>query len=136
MNDMQQIINNANSVIAAHQRDLDFEKIDRRKIAKWPDTELAKWQSKHPPESPQYILAEHEWQRRLIAEQIKSTRFAAYLSFAGVILGVLIGYYLATNADETKTEGKYTTHEKSRAESNDAKPRPKNTIVKIKKPVK
>ncbi|MDF7809699.1 hypothetical protein P4E94_19830 [Pontiellaceae bacterium B12219] len=51
-----------------------FAEIDRRVIAKMKDKDLALWQSEYPPDSPQFILAEFEWNRRLTAEQIRSTR--------------------------------------------------------------
>jgi hypothetical protein len=72
----------------------DFLGIDRRAIAKMPDKELALWQSDFPVESPQFILASYEWQRRLIVDQVKAVRWAAWLSVFGVITGIILGALL------------------------------------------
>ena len=56
--------------------------------------ELAEWQSKHPVESPQYILAGHEWNRRLIMEQVKWMRWAVYAAVISAILGGIVTYML------------------------------------------
>lgn len=67
----------------------EFEQIDRKSISKYSDKELALWQSQYPVGSPQAILAEHEWQRRLTVEQIRGARFAAYIGILGTIIGAL-----------------------------------------------
>ena len=67
----------------------EFKAVDRRALTKLPDKELAVWQSEYQSNSPQYILAEHEWQRRLMADQIKGNRFAAYIGIIGTIIGAI-----------------------------------------------
>jgi hypothetical protein len=71
-----------------------FKGIDRSEIANKDDKSLAEWQAEYTPDSPQYILAEHEWQRRLTAQQVGAMKFAAWLSIAGVVIGALLGAFL------------------------------------------
>jgi hypothetical protein len=72
----------------------EFEKVNRRELAGWPDEKLAAWQAKYPPESPQFILAQFEWSRRLTADQIKAARWAAWIGLAGVIVGAVLSRLL------------------------------------------
>jgi hypothetical protein len=74
--------------------DKEFEKVNRRELAGWPDEKLAAWQAKFPAESPQFILAQFEWSRRLTADQIKAARWAAWIGLAGVILGAVLSRIL------------------------------------------
>lgn len=74
----------------------DFEKISPFAIAKMSDKELALWQSEHPADSPQFLLAQYEWQRRLTTRQVRATRFAAWIGILGVIIGTLIGWLLSS----------------------------------------
>lgn len=67
-----------------------FKDVDRRVIAKMSDSDLALWQSKYPENSPQFILAEHEWQRRLTVEQVNASRFAALMGLLGAVVGAFI----------------------------------------------
>lgn len=73
-----------------------FKGVDRRAIAKMSDHELALWQSEYPEGSPQYIISEHEWQRRLTVEQVKASRFAAFMGILGAVIGAFITW-LASN---------------------------------------
>ncbi len=43
----------------------------REKLAAMCDSELAQWQHNHRNEPPLVILAEREWQRRIISHQLK-----------------------------------------------------------------
>lgn len=64
--------------------------IDCRKLAKMRDDALASWQSQYVPGSPQYILADQEWQNRRLARQLRAVYVAAFLG----LLGVVLGWYL------------------------------------------
>lgn len=68
----------------------EFQTLDHSSIAKMTGNELASWQSKYEPGSPQFIFAEHEWQRRLTVEQVKASRFAAFMGLLGAVVGALI----------------------------------------------
>jgi hypothetical protein len=74
--------------------DKEFEKVNRRELASWPDEKLAAWQAKFPSESPQFILAQFEWSRRLTADQVKAARWAAWIGLGGVIVGALLSRFL------------------------------------------
>jgi len=59
-------------------------------LGKMTERDLASWQSKYPPESGQFIMAAHEWNRRIMEKQIKSIRWSAYMGLLGVLIGVLL----------------------------------------------
>lgn len=73
----------------------EFSEINRRELAGWKDEVLADWQAKYPPDSPQFILAQYEWSRRLTADQIAATLIAArrsdFVLIVATILGVIVG---------------------------------------------
>ena len=73
----------------------DFETFDRHSLSDMDDRALAAWQADFEQDEAQWRLAEHEWQRRLTAEQITATmqaaRGQAWFGIAGVIIGVLFG---------------------------------------------
>jgi hypothetical protein len=85
-------------IIAKSWQKAEYDKIDRIWLAKLSDKDLASWQSDHPADSPQYILAQFEWSRRLTADQISATikaaRGQAWIGIAGVIIGVLLSLLL------------------------------------------
>lgn len=68
----------------------ELKDFDRRSLSRMQDKDLAIWQSEYPAGSPQFILAEHEWQRRLTVEQIKGARFAAYIGILGALAGSIV----------------------------------------------
>lgn len=85
----------------------EFKRVDRKTLLNMPDSELALWQSEYSPEAPHYILAEFEWQRRLNHEQIKVTKFSAWLGLIGALAGVILGFTLSqieTNYAKTVTQ--------------------------------
>lgn len=72
----------------------EFETFDRRELSKMDDKALAKWQSGYEEDEPQWRLAEHEWQRRITADQIAATmraaRGQAWFGIAGLFIGALL----------------------------------------------
>jgi hypothetical protein len=100
------------------QRQLEFAQVDRRTLLKLSDAELALWQSDYPQGSPHYILAEFEWQRRINAEQVKATKFSAWIGVAGTLLGAALGFVLSQYANthgigiqpKTVTENRANQH--------------------------
>jgi hypothetical protein len=79
---------------AREQHARDFNNFDRRELTKMDDVALAKWQSSFAVDEPQWRLAEHEWQRRITAEQISATmkaaRGQAWFGIAGLFIGALL----------------------------------------------
>ena len=77
----------------------DFAQLDVVRIARLSDKELAAWQFEHQPGTPQYIIADHEWQRRLTLQQVRAAYRTAWIGVAGTLLGTalgaLIGWWLA-----------------------------------------
>jgi hypothetical protein len=80
------------------EREKEFAELDRRMLAKMSDKDLAAWQAKHPEQSPQFILAQYEWNRRLTSDQIKAAvkaaRWSAWFGIAGVIIGATLAKLL------------------------------------------
>lgn len=70
--------------------DGEWQGIEVDTLAKMSDKELAKWQAEHPDESAHFILAQYEWSRRLTMQQVRATRWAAWMGLVGVIIGVIL----------------------------------------------
>ena len=87
-----QDLESQNQAKARHEK--EFETVNRREVAAWPDEKLAAWQAKFPSESPQFILAQYEWSRRLTSDQIKAARWAAWVGLGGVIVGAVLARLL------------------------------------------
>ena len=85
---------NANREIEAYRQE-EFDKVDSEALRKMPDKELAKWQYRYTEgeERAEVILAKYEWQRRLVVEQVKATRNAAWISIVGVFLGYILASF-------------------------------------------
>lgn len=75
---------------AKDKRFAEFSEIDTVFVSSLSDKELAGWQAQYPADSPQFIIANHEWQRRLNLEQIKANRHSAYIGLVGVVIGVAL----------------------------------------------
>lgn len=94
MRDMQANVDQANKFLAEKAREKEFESLDRRAFSKLSDKDLAKLQAQYPVASPQYVLADHEWQRRLVVEQAKTSRLVALVGIVGTLLGAIVGHLL------------------------------------------
>lgn len=62
------------------------------------DKELAAWQADLSEDSPQMILAQHEWNRRLLSEELRSIRFSTWAGIIGTLGGVVLGWLLTALA--------------------------------------
>jgi hypothetical protein len=89
------------STYTAEQLALDRERCDREfsemepgALTRMSDKDLAAWQSGYLTGTPQQILAEHEWDRRLVVRQlatiITAARWQAWFAIFGAIIGSLI----------------------------------------------
>ena len=78
----------------------EFKAFDRRDLFGMSEKDLAAWQSRHAVDEPQWRLAEFEWQRRVTEQVVKATVFAArwqsWFGIAGVVIGVLLGAWIAS----------------------------------------
>jgi hypothetical protein len=72
-----------------------FDAIDSISFSKMSDKQLAMFRSQYKPNDPGYILAEYEWQRRLIARQTKSMLWSAVIAAIASLLGVILGFLLS-----------------------------------------
>lgn len=75
---------------AREKRFAEFSEIDTVFVSSLSDKDLAGWQAQYPVDSPQFIIANHEWQRRINLEQIKANRFTAWIGIVGVVVGVAL----------------------------------------------
>lgn len=89
---------------AQEKRFAEFSDIDTVFIASLSDKDLAGWQAQYPPDSPQFIIANHEWQRRLNLEQINANRFGAYIGLFGVVIGVLLTSLFTYFSDQNNSK--------------------------------
>lgn len=69
----------------------EFETFDRSELSRMDDRKLAEWQAGFEQIEAQWRLAEHEWQRRITAEQIAATMRAARGQAWFGIIGLFIG---------------------------------------------
>jgi hypothetical protein len=72
----------------------EFKGFDRSKLSRMTDKELAEWQAGFEPAEPHWRLAEHEWQSRLIAKQIRAAHWQAWFGIAAAVIGALLGALL------------------------------------------
>ena len=91
---LQQLEKEESEAAQVRQHREDFKSLDRRKIARLEDKLLAEWQSGFKQDEPEWRIAEHEWQRRLTARQIRSAYIVAVVGIIGTLSGVFLGYYL------------------------------------------
>jgi DNA topoisomerase VI subunit B len=73
----------------------EFDRLGSDQLAKLTSKALASWQSNYPPNSPQQILAQFEWNRRLTEKQVQSARFAAWVGLIGVVVGAVLAWLLS-----------------------------------------
>jgi len=77
----------------------EFNELDVLQVAHFSDKQLAAWQFQQRPGTPHYIIADHEWQRRLTMQQVRSAYRTAWIGVVGTLLGTalgaVIGWWLA-----------------------------------------
>jgi hypothetical protein len=82
------------------RRTEEFAKLDRCEVFKWPDKDLAIWQSRHDTDEPGWRLAECEWQRRTTEQVVKATvraaRVQSWFGIAAVVIGAILGACLSS----------------------------------------
>ena len=73
----------------------EFSDFDCSTLIKMTNKELAAWQSQFPIDSPQYIIAIQEWNRRSLMEQTKWMKRSVYIGFIGVLIGAILTAVIA-----------------------------------------
>ena len=71
-----------------------FSKTSRKAFSKLTDEELALTQSYFEVGDPQYIIAEHEWNVRILARELRSIRYGTWATLVGTFGGVILGWLL------------------------------------------
>ena len=74
----------------------EFDTLERSALLRMGDKELAVWQAQFTADQPQWLLAEHEWQRRLTAQQIRASHITAWVGVVGTLAGVFFGWWLSS----------------------------------------
>ena len=79
----------------AHSKYLeDFAELCESSLTKISDKKLAEFQARYPSSAPQHTLALHEWNRRLIARQARTSYWLAFIGVASGLLGIALGAWL------------------------------------------
>ena len=114
-NRIDEISKHAAAVTRRAKVQAEFSELDCDKITALSDKELAAWQANFAQDTPQWRFAEHAWQSKLIVQQVKAQRFAAYVGLVGIILGAFLGAYLVKPAvePEAKHSANTNTHAKN-----------------------
>ena len=76
--------------------DMASLRVTRATLSDMKDGELALWQVAQKPSSAEFILADHEWRSRQLAQQNRAIYGAAIVGVFGVVVGVVLGWYLAS----------------------------------------
>jgi len=80
----QESLENAKREADRAKKKAAFTRVAKAEVHKKTPEELALWQWEHGPDSPQFILAEYEWKRRLLRSQLWWTLLC-------VLIGAVIG---------------------------------------------
>ena len=77
----------------------ELEQLDIAAMREWSDAQLAGWQSGYPTDSPQWLLAQAQWQVRLLDRQAQAAarqaNKAAFIAVGGTLAGALLSGLLA-----------------------------------------
>lgn len=72
--------------------------VTRAELSGMTDGELALWHAGQKLASAEFILADHEWRSRLLAKQNRAIYGAAVVGVIGGLVGVVLGWYLASGS--------------------------------------
>lgn len=79
----------------------EFADFDCQTLHKMKPEELAAWQAKYPMDSPQYIIALQEWNRRALAKQSKWMKFSVILTAVATIVAAILGAFVGANLSKS-----------------------------------
>jgi hypothetical protein len=79
---------------------------DLSQLRSWDDLDLAAWQIQYGVGSMQHILASQEWQRRIVARQIRASHITAWVGVIGTLFGVFFGWWLSSLQHRSDTKGR------------------------------
>ena len=72
--------------------------VTQAELSRMKDGDLALWQAEQKLGSAEVILADHEWRSRLLARQNRAIYGAAVVGIVGVVVGVVLGWYLTSGS--------------------------------------
>lgn len=78
--------------------DMASLRVTRAELSRMKDGELALWHAGQKLGSAEFILADHEWRSRLLAKQNRAIYGAAVVGIVGVVVGVVLGWYLTSGS--------------------------------------
>lgn len=73
-------------------------RVARAELSHMKDGDLALWHAAQKPGSAEFFLADYEWRSRLLAQQNRAVYGAAVVGVVGVVVGVVLGWYLASGS--------------------------------------
>lgn len=88
--DLKKAMERAAEKQAARHLHEEFADFDCSSLPKMTNKDLAAWQAKYPMDSPQYLIALQEWNRRATVEQTKWMKRSIYVGFLGIIIGAIL----------------------------------------------
>lgn len=69
----------------------ELKKLGRDSISAMTDVELSDWQTQHPIDSPQFLVATYEWNLQLLNRQIAAAKKDSWRAVIGTLGGAIIG---------------------------------------------
>jgi hypothetical protein len=108
----------------------EFAKFDCETLSKMTNKELAAWQAKFPMDSPQYIIALQEWNRRATVEQTKWMKRSIYIGFAGIIIGAILTAFVTWFLPPQKAENNISIQQQTKENKTTDEAQNKQTNIK------
>lgn len=94
IDDIRESLKNASKREAARILQEKFADFDCKPLTKMTNKDFAIWQSKYSDDSPQYLYALHEWNRRAAKENRRLALWTVISGFAGIILEAGLNWLL------------------------------------------
>jgi hypothetical protein len=108
----------------------EFADFDCGLLSKITNKDLAVWQSKYPMDSPQYLIALQEWNRRATVEQTKWMKRSVWTGFIGIIIGAVLTAVIAWLLPPQKVENNITPQNQTTKDHTQQNAKDKKTDIK------
>lgn len=108
----------------------EFADFDCSTLSKITNKELAAWQAKYPMDSPQYLIALQEWNRRATVEQTKWMKRSIYVGFLGIIVGAILTAFVTWLLPTQKADNHITPQNQTTENKTQQGTEKKNTDIK------
>jgi hypothetical protein len=108
----------------------EFADFDCSSLPKMTNKDLAAWQAKYPMDSPQYLIALQEWNRRATVEQTKWMKRSIYIGFLGIIIGAILTAFVTWLLPPQQSDNKISPQNQSTENRTQQNTEEKNTDIK------